>query len=243
MTDTPAAPAKDNKNPADTAPAPLVGAAEFEFQVRTFWEKNRNFIYVVVAVALLAVLGREGWQWFAASREQDTRAAYARAGDQADKLAAFAAAHGGHPLAGTALLRIADQKFEAGDFKAAGDNYAKAASALPAGFTAARAKLGAAMSQASASDKAGAETALATLANDTAQPPTLRAEASYHLATVQAAQGKKDAALKSIEQISKVELNSGWARRGAALRLSLEGPAKPAESAPAAGGLTLKPKG
>jgi predicted negative regulator of RcsB-dependent stress response len=243
MTDTPAAPTKDNQTPADAAPAPLVGAAEFEFQVRTFWEKNRNFVYGVIAVALLAVLGREGWQWFAASREQDTQAAYARAGDQADKLAAFAAAHGGHPLAGAALLRVADQKFEAGDFKTAGENYTKAASTLPAGLTQARARLGAAMSQASAGDKAGAETALSALANDTAQPATLRAEASYHLAAVQAAQGRKDAALKSIEQISKIELNSGWARRGAALRLTLEGPAKPAENTPATGGLTLKPKG
>jgi predicted negative regulator of RcsB-dependent stress response len=237
MTNLPAADPKNQAAP-ESAPAPLVGAAEFEFHMREFWEKNRNFIYLVIAAVLLAVIGREAWQYFAAESERATRAEFARAEDKADKLAAFATAHGGHALAGVALMRIADQKYDTGDFKGAAEHYAKAAGALPAGLPQARAKLGEIMARLGGGDKAGAETALKAYSADTALPATIRAEAAYHLAAVQAELGKKDEALKSIEQITKIELGSAWARNGNALRLSLEGPAPAATPA-----LTLKPGG
>ena len=240
MTETPAAPSKDNPTPAETAPAPLVGAAELEFQVRTFWEKNRNFIYGVIAIAVLAVLGREGWQYLSAQREQERRTEFARAADQADKLAAFAATHAGHPLAAVAQLRVADQKYDAGDFKGAAEHYAKAAAASAPGMTQARAKLGEIMSRLGGGDKAGAETALKTFIADATLPATLRAEGAYHLASVQAELGRKDDALKSIEQITKIEMTSGWAQRGLALRLSLEN-ATPAAATPGSSPFTLKP--
>lgn len=241
MTDTPAATPKDNQTPAEAAPAPLAGAAEFEYQVRTFWEKNRNFVYGVIAVALLAVVGREGWLYYAAQREQSVQAEFARAGDQADKLAAFAAANGGHRLAGVALLRLADRKFEAGDFKGAAEHYGKAGAALAPGLTQARAKLGEIMSRLAGGDKTGAENSLKAFLAEAAHPATIRAEVAYHLAEVQADLGKKDEALKSIEEISKIELTTEWARRGLALRLALETPK--AASAPATGTVpfTVKP--
>lgn len=241
MTDTPATTPKDNPAPAESAPAPLAGAAEFEFLVRSFWEKNRNFVYGVIVVALLAVVGREGWQYYSAQRERSVQAEFALAGDRADKLTAFAAAHGGHRLSGVALLRLADKKFEAADFKGAAELYGKAAAALPAGLTRSRAKLGEIMCRLAGGDKSGAESALKAFVAEAAHPATIRAEAAYHLAEVQADLGKKDEALKSIEEISKIELTTEWARRGLALRLALETP-KPA-STPATGAtpFTIKP--
>ena len=58
---------------ADAATAP-VAAPSFEAIVHAFWAKNRNFIFGVCAVALAAIVVREGWQYFAAQHEAEVQA-------------------------------------------------------------------------------------------------------------------------------------------------------------------------
>src|SRR5262245_32472587 len=139
--------------PTPEGAAPVYEPA-FETAVQGFWEKNRQGVFILIVVALLAIIGREAWQYFAASRERGVQEEYAKIADQTSKLAAFADANSGHALAGVAYLRLADEKFTAGDFKTAAGQYQKAAGSLKNEALLGRAKVGAAMSQLSGGDRA-----------------------------------------------------------------------------------------
>lgn len=230
--------------PHDPAnPPPPAGADAFAADVHSFWEKNRSFIFILIAAILIGLVGREGWQWFQGSRERGVQEEYAKAGDRIDQLAKFADAHKGHALAGVALLRVADDAYAKNDFKSAATSYTKAADALENGALKSRAKLGAAMSQIAAGDKATGEAALKALGADVKAVPALRAEAMYHLAVLAKEAGRADDATKAIEEIAKIDASGLWAQRAFALRAQLEA-GKPA--APAASGtpsVEFKPKG
>ena len=70
--------------PAETAPA----APDFDEQVRTFWEKNRNSLVFFCAAIILAILVRGGWDWQASPPQAGTQAAFA-ADTMAQKLPPF----------------------------------------------------------------------------------------------------------------------------------------------------------
>ena len=238
----PTNPAAQGAKPAD-APGVEPG---FEIAAHEFWVRNRNFILLMCVAAVLAIAGREGWQYFADSREADTQADYAKAGDSTDRLAAFADAHSGHALAAVACLRVADGKFSAGDFKAAATFYAKAAGSLQNEALLGRAKLGVAFSQLGSGDQAGGEAALKALGADPAVFKSARAEATYHLASLAAGAGRADEARKLAEQVGRIEESGPWAQRATILLASLPAGAtdKPAAGPPAATpslGISFKP--
>ena len=224
--------------PEGTAP---VYEPAFETAVQSFWAKNRQGILVVVIVGLLAIAGRELWQYVSANREQDVRAEYAKAADQGAKLEAFANANSGHALAGVASLRIADEKFAAGDYKAAAAGYQKAAGNLKDPALLGRARLGAAVSQLNGGDQAAGETALKGVMAEAALDKGVRAEAGYHLAALAAEAGKSDDVKKLAEEVSKIDATGIWAQRATILVVRQPGAAKPAETA--APTLTFKPGG
>jgi hypothetical protein len=91
-----------------TPEQPVAIQPGFEDAVQAFWDKNRRLILLACAAALLVVIGREGWAYLSAQREQGVREEFARTADRPEQLAAFAKAHKSHALAGIALLRIAD---------------------------------------------------------------------------------------------------------------------------------------
>jgi tetratricopeptide (TPR) repeat protein len=217
-----------NQTPEGTTP---VYQPVFETAVQSFWAKNRQGILILVAVALLAIVGREAWQWMADSREHELRADFAKTGDQPAKLEAFANSHAGHPLAGVAFLRIADDKFTAGDYKAAAAAYQKATASLQNPVLLGRARVGAAISQISGGDTAAGETALKAIGADATLDKGTRAEATYHLAALAADAGKADDVKKLAEEISKIDATSSWAQRATILVVRQPGAAaKPAAS-------------
>ncbi len=224
-------PAPDSP-PVDAAPAP-VAAPSFEVIVHAFWAKNRNFIFGICAAALVAIVGREGWQYFSAQREAEVQAEYARLAEQPTKLAAFAEAHSGHALAAVAALKLADSKFSAGDFAGAATGYAQAARQLKNEALVGRAQLGAAISQFSGSDKTAGVAALKKLGADAAVLKSVRAEATYHLASIAAAAGQADEVKQLAEQISQLDAAGAWAQR-ATMLLSTLPATSPATVAPAA---------
>lgn len=230
-------------NPSDpAAPAPVVGAAELAANVQSFWEKNRSFIIGACVAGILAIVAVEAWRLLRESRDRGVREAYAQAGTDVAKLTRFADEHDGHPLAGAALLVIADQKFEAGDFKAAADAYAKAVGAGELGALLGRARVGEAMSKVLGGDRAGGESALQAVKADTSLPKAARAEATYHLASLALESGNKEEAAKLAAEIAQIEPTGMWAQRAAALRINPEAPATPAPATPAADSL-FKPGG
>lgn len=230
------------EKPAEATPVVEPG---FEVVAHEFWDRNRNLILLMIAAALLVIAGREGWEYFAASREADLQADYVKAGDSSDRLATFADAHPGHALAGVACLRVADDKYSAGDFKSAATYYAKAAGSLQNEALLGRAKLGSAFSQLGGSDQAGGEAALKALSADPTVFKSARAEATYHLASLAAGAGRIDEVRKLAEQLSLIEANGPWAQRATILVAGLPVEAgKPAASAAAetpSVGISFKP--
>ncbi|HLP25772.1 MAG TPA: tetratricopeptide repeat protein [Acidobacteriota bacterium] len=230
--------------PHDPAnPPPPAGADAFAADVHSFWEKNRSFILILIAAVILGLVGREGWQWFQASREQGVQADYAKAGDNVAQLAKFADANKGHALAGAALLRVADDAYGKADYKSAAAAYAKAADALGNDALKSRAKLGNAMSQLAAGDKAAGEAALKTVSADTKAVAAIRAEALYHQAVLAKDAGRADDARKLVEEIGKIETAGLWAQRAFALAAQLPPAAVAAPAANSTPTVEFKPKG
>ncbi len=218
---------------ADAATAP-VAAPSFEVIVHAFWEKNRNFIFGVCAAALVAIVVREGWQYFAAQHEAEVQAEYARIAEQPTRLTAFAEAHAGHALAGVAYLKLADDKFSTGDFAGAASTYVKAAGQLKNEALVGRAQLGAAISQFSGADKTAGEAALKKLSADATLLKSVRAEATYHLASIASAAGKAVEVKQLAEQISQIDATGAWAQRAMMLLSTLPAPAAGSPASPAA---------
>ena len=231
-------PVEHSSHKADPAAAPVIEPG-FEVTVQVFWEKNRSFILGACGAALLAILAREGWQYYSVQHEQDVQAEFARIADQPAKLAAFADVNSGHPLAGVAYLKLADGKYSAGDYSGAAAGYSKAAGSLKHEALLGRAKLGVAMSQLSGNDKAAGEAALKALSANSTQLKGVRAEATYHLASLATAAGKTDEVKKLVELISQIEATGSWAQRATLLLASL--PAGPVSKVAPAAGLNFKP--
>jgi hypothetical protein len=230
--------------PADQTPrspdasAPL-GEPGFEVALHVFWEKNRNLILLACATALLAIVVREGLQYFAAQQEKDVQAEYARISDQPAKLGSFAEAHAGHALAGVAWLQLADDRFSSGDYTAAAANYQKAAGSLKSSALLGRARLGAAISQVNGGDRAGGEASLKVLSADATLLKGVRAEATYHLATLAAEAGNADEVRKLVDQVSQIDATGPWSQRATVLLAGLPPGSKPAGDA--APGVSFKP--
>ena len=213
----------------------------FETAVQGFWAKNRQGILIVMIVGLLVIIGREVWQQVAASREQDVQADYAKAGDQGARLEAFASANSGHTLGGVAYLRLADEKFSAGDYKTAAANYQKAAATLKNPALLGRARLGAAVSQVSGGELAAGDTALKGISADAALDKGVRTEAAYHLTALAAEAGKADDMKKFADEATKIDPTSSWTQRATMLLVRAPGADSPAGTpAPT---LSFKPGG
>lgn len=223
-----------------TPPAAPVLEPGFEIALHRFWEKNRNLILIACAAALLAIVIREGLQYFAARREKGVQAEYAKISDQPAKLTAFAEANSGHALAGVAWLRVADDRFSTGDYPAAAAGYQKAAESLKNEALLGRARLGAAISQLSGSDRAGGEAALKALSADTTLGKNVRVEATYHLASLAAEAGNADEVRKLVDQVGRIDATSPWSQRATALLASLPPQTGKLAENPAPG-VTFKP--
>jgi hypothetical protein len=214
--------------PADHQPQsadPATPAIEpgFEVALHAFWaeKRNRNVVLGICAAILLGIVAWKGSEYFAAQQEQGVQDEYAKISDQPAKLVAFAEAHAGHALAGIALLQQADDKYSTGDYAAAATGYQKAAAALKNDALLGRARLGAAISQVSGSDKAAGEAALRALSADTALLKSVRAEATYHLASLALEAGNIDEVRKLVDQVSRIDASGPWSQRATALLAAL----------------------
>lgn len=203
------------ENPTPSQPAPAEPGLEATAQA--FWEKNRTLIFAVIGVILLAIVVREGWQHFQKQHDLGVRADYAKLADRPEQLTAFAAANGDHPLAGVAYLRVADAKYAGGDFRAALDNYKKAANTLKNPALLGRARLGQAVSQIGAGDKSAGEAAFKAIGADATLAQSVRAEAYYHLATLAKENGNTAEISRLVGEINKLDPASVWAQRGGTL--------------------------
>ena len=225
-------PAGDDRNLVAAATSPAV---TFEDRVRTFWTGNRNVITGLCIGVVLAILAKGGWDYLQREQESGVVQVYAAA-DSSDKLKAFTAAHAGHPLAGVAQLRLADEAYQAGKAADAATLYQQAAATLKGDPLAARARMGRAVAQLAAGQAAEATPALKALADDSTQLKAVRAEAAYHLASLAVEAKNADEAQRLVDQLMQIDVSSPWTQQAMMLRASLPAtPAPAAASAPAAG--------
>jgi len=205
-TPQPAAPAKPSALELPTAE-----------HLQSFWEKNRSVVFVGFVAVILAILARGGYEQVKARREAAIATDFAAA-TTPDKLRAFARDHGRHPLAGAALLQLADQAYAAGRFDEAQGYYVDAASILAGTPFAARATLGQGICLLSSGKTAEGSAILQRLADDTTQLQSVRSEAAYHLASLAFASGNYEAVVKDTDLVMQADANSIWAQRALLLR-------------------------
>jgi predicted negative regulator of RcsB-dependent stress response len=202
---------------------------DFAADFHKFWEKNHQLVYLVCGAILLVVAAYLGWEKYQVARDESTRAAYAAAGTAPEKLSAFASANPDHVLAAVAILQVADAKYTAGDFSAAATQYQQAVAKLTNPILKSRARLGVAVCKLSSGDQSGAEADLKALTADSSLEKQIRAEATYHLATLINTPGRTDEVRQLLAEVSKIDDSGIWSQRASQLNASLlaEGLAKP----------------
>lgn len=219
--------AGDDRNLVAVDPAT---ALSFEDRVQIFWEKYRTAIFAFCGLVLLGIVAKGAWDYFARQKQIEIGNAYAAA-TTTEQLKSFSAAHSGHPLAGIAELRIADEAYTAGKSADAIAGYDKAISVLETGPLAARAHMGRALAKIQGGKASEGANELKQLADDAKQLKAIRSEALYHLTSLAVDAGNAAGAQKSSEELMKLDPMSAWTQRAIALRGTL--PAAPAASVPA----------
>jgi len=220
--------AGDDRNLVAVDPAT---ALSFEDRVQIFWDKYRTAIFAFCGMVLLGIVAKGAWDYFARQKQVEIGSAYAAA-TTTEQLTSFSAAHSGHPLAGIAQLRIADEAYAAGKSAEAITGYDKAISDLESGPLAARAHLGLALAKIQGGKTSEGVNELKQLANDAKQLKAIRSEALYHLTSLAVDARNAADAQKASEDLMKLDPMSAWTQRAIALRGTL--PAAPVTSTPEA---------
>jgi predicted negative regulator of RcsB-dependent stress response len=189
-----------------------------------FWLKNSRAISVFCVIVIIAILGKNAFDFYQTSRRQANAAEYAAASTP-EKLKAFAASHRGSELGGVANLRLADDSYAASNYSQAVQSYQTAVEDLKDEALLGRARLGIAVSKVQGGQSAEGETQLKALASEAKQLKPVRAEAYYHLALLAATAGKTDDATKYLDLLNTLEPAGFWAQRALALRSTLPAPA------------------
>jgi len=189
----------------DQAPRPPTTDEQF----RAFWLKNEKNIYIACAVVVVFVLVFVFWKSMRNSTADTVGAAYAAA-TTPDQWRIFVNNNPGSPLAAAASLRLADDAYQKKNYAEAAADYEKAAADKTAIF-ASRALLGAAMSKILGGQSAEGENRLTQIANDATLPAIIRAEATFHLATLAENANRAEAAAKLYDQVIALAPKSAWA--------------------------------
>lgn len=244
---TPATSQDSNQAGNPVPPAATHPADHFTEWLQLFWAKNSAAVLTGCTLVLLGILAKGGWEIYVEHRETSVGKAYAQAATT-EQVKQFITAHSGHPLAGVAYLRLADEDYAAGKYAEAGANYEKSIAPLGELPIAARARLGAAMSQLLAGKAAEGEAGLRKIVDDAALFKSLRAEAAYHLVSQAVGAGKAAEVNTLVEKLLQIDGTSMWAQRAMMLRAQMPAAAAAAASpapaaapaAPAAGSGDLK---
>jgi hypothetical protein len=208
-------------------------ALSFDEKLQVFWLKYRGMVLGLCIVILVGIAAKGGWEYLQQQKEEEVRKAYAAA-TSTEQLKAFSAEQGGHPLAGVAQMRIADEAFAAGKATDALPAYEKAISILKDGPLVSRAKIGRALAKLQAGKGAEATNELKQLADDANEFKAVRTEAAYHLASLAVEAGNAADVQKYSDQLMQIDPTSPWTQRGMSLRGALPTPA----AAPGAGAET-----
>lgn len=158
-----------------------LGDGDFEEQLLQLWGVHGNFLIMIVALVVVAVLAYQFSGYFARRNVEKIQTAYQKTENSAD-LVAFGSEYSSHPLGGFAYLQAAHQEYDQKQYQEAAEHYEKAAEILADTPYAGRAQLGYAMASLSNGQAGIARQTLETLAGDESKLNSTRAEAAYNLA-------------------------------------------------------------
>jgi hypothetical protein len=214
--------------------AAVPAAPELEHHLKTFWEKYNGAVVAVCCVIALAIVGKGGWDYYAAQRELGIEGEFVAATTPAQQRT-FVATHPDHALSGVAEIQIGDAAYAANQIPDALAAYTQAVDILKTGPLSARAELGLAMCKIQSGRVEEGEAALRQLADDATGFKAVRSEAAYHLASLAAVAGRTAELQKLSTQILQIDPNSPWAERVFALQ------AQQSASAGRLSGVSFKP--
>jgi len=188
--------------------------ADVEDRLWVFWNRYKKPISSAITLALVLIVGYHGYGWLQAKKLAELSAAYNEATDSLS-LKQFAESNDGTQLAGAAYLELADEAFEAFEYKKAAELYAKATQDLDIPLLAVRSSLGQAMALQLDGDLEGSRQAFEGVAANPAAPKSFQAEALYHLLVQCWEAGDTAGAQARYEEIQAVgeSLWSGKAQR------------------------------
>jgi predicted negative regulator of RcsB-dependent stress response len=188
-------------------------APGIEDRIYEFWEKNKNLILFLIVAIILLIVGREGIRAFTKSREQSIQNTYAEI-TTSEGRRSFANEHKGHPLGGFALLVLADESYQEGEFTKAAVDYEKALKRVEEPILVARAKLGQAMALIQSGVDSKGVSLLEGLARDEdLGVDAVRCEAYYHLASLSQEKGDNELARSYLNAIVELVPTGIWASR------------------------------
>jgi len=177
-----------------------------------FWKNYRNALLVAVAIVVGSIVGREVWRNFAASRELAVGQAFGAA-ESIEARQAFVLKHGGHPLAGAAMLLIADEHYKNGDFGLAASAYEEAAGVATDSVLAARARLGSGVAHIQAGRSSEGSAILRQLNDDSNALESIRTESRFHLAALAVASGDMTQAREDLDALVQMGAAQAWAQQ------------------------------
>jgi len=184
----------------------------FEDRVRMYWMENKGFITGCITVLAVVVIVFQGMRIYAEHSKSSVRAEFNQAAEEG-RLEQFARDHAGKELGGFAALRVADEKYEAGEYESAAELYGIAAEALADTVFAGRARLGHAFAVFQSGDTEAGIAELNAIAADSSLADPLRAEAAFHLAVEADVEGRDEAFEDYARQIREMSGAGTWTQR------------------------------
>ena len=182
--------------------------ADAEDRLWLFWERNKENIVRGTTAVVIGILGFLAYYFWNEDRKEKIGEEYTACQDEAARKA-FAKKHEGEPLAAVAYAEVGDDLKKANKLADAAKAYNEATrlAALAGKSPAlkalgARTRLYAALARQEAGE-AGAEDAIAAVANDTSVPETLRGFAMLTLANIAVAKNDPVKARKSLDDMDK----------------------------------------
>lgn len=200
--------------------------ADLEERFNNFWKNNGTFIFGAIALAALAVIGYQTYQWIARIGEERTRSAYASV-ESTEELIAFAEDNGGHPLSGLAYMELANRRYAAEDYTQAAAHFQKASEILKGSPTAGRARIGGAMALLLGSNPQSGTQALRDILGDNSLLSSVRAEAGYNLALHLWREGNYSSMEDVISQVEMLQESGLYGQQVMQLRQRI--PVQPAQ--------------
>lgn len=194
--------------------------ASFEDQVIAFWDKHQKTILVLVVAASVLALAFPIAAYVSELRREALQAEYSEARENGS-LRAFAESHAKQPLGGMALLNLANDAYEAGDYSSAADDYAAARDAFGDHPARERALVGFAMATLKSGETTEARRLLEAIATDSTLLDTSRGEAAYALAILDWEAGDIEGVRARLNLIDGFEGSGFWKRRADLLRTSI----------------------